>query len=109
MTISSTEKTKILCTTIIGAICAILWNKIFLIAPIIFILTILGLHKKIIKPIFALIIICLFIISTLYTISREPKEDKLIYYDNKNTTLMKCCIFVSVLIFSGLIKKGAKP
>ncbi|MCQ2958223.1 MAG: competence protein ComEC family protein [Candidatus Gastranaerophilales bacterium] len=79
--------TSIICLAIIGAVCAVLWNKMLLIAPIFIAYIIYALYKKHFDKVFAAIAVLFFILTSFYTHYREPITDVLTGFDKNEITM----------------------
>ena len=87
MEVDKKQKTLIFCSLIIASVCAVLWDKMFLVLFVLLLLFSLGIGKKILKIKFTICLIFIFLISSVYTFCRIPTPDNLIYYDGHEITL----------------------
>ncbi|MCR4881708.1 MAG: DNA internalization-related competence protein ComEC/Rec2 [bacterium] len=81
-------KTIALCTAIIAAVCAVFWDKLYVIIPIFILLAGFLCYKKIFGKIFTFILLVLFACTVLYAHYREPNDDVLVYYASQKVTLL---------------------
>ena len=85
--INPTIKTMIFCIVTISAVCAVLWNKMIFIAPLILLSLFVGIWKKYFSIVFSAILIFCFILTSFYTQIRKPAPDILYFYDQQNIIL----------------------
>lgn len=81
-------KTIAFCTAIISAICGVFWDKLWLIIPAFLIITAFFTYKKLLKELFACILVVVFCLSAMYATYRKPVDDALVYYENQTITLL---------------------
>ncbi len=80
-------KTVTFCSAIISAICAVFWDKLWLVIPIFILLIGFFTYKKVLKEIFACVLIVVFCLSAMYATYRKPVDDALVYYENQDVIL----------------------
>lgn len=80
-------KTIAFCMSIISAICAVYWDKMWLVIPAFIIFVCVLVYKKFFGKLFALILTILFSLSVVYASYRQPVDDALVYYENQNVIM----------------------
>ncbi len=80
-------KTVVTCSAIILAVCAVLWDKMFVVIPAFLLFMVFGFYKKYFGKIYVLVTIFFFVTTIFYTNVRIPIPDAMLGYADENVTI----------------------
>ena len=104
MEIDKKQKTLIFCILIIASVCAVLWDKIFLILFCLVFFLGLGICKKFLKIKFTICLIFIFFLTAIYTFLRMPVGDNLVHYNGHELILEGTVVSLPAKSLSGRTK-----